>query len=116
MDIKSKIIEKLEKEHYTFSDLAGYLHMSEDDLTAALNNRSLELRSLEDISKTLRVPLYSFFRAEQPKFDYTQKPYHVNRLWTGDDTDKTKATLLQEIDLLKQIIALKEQHIAKMSS
>ena len=116
MDIKSKIIEILEKEHYTFSDLAGYLHMSEDDLTKALNNRTLELRSLEDISKTLRVPLYSFFRAEQPKFDYTQKPYYINRLWTGDDSDKTKAALLQEIALLKQIIALKEEHIAKMSS
>ncbi len=114
MEIKSKIIEILEKEHYTFSDLAGYLHMSEDDLTQALNNRTLELRSLEDISKTLRVPLYSFFRAEQPKFDYTQKPYYINRLWTGDDSEKTKAALQQEITLLKQIIALKEEHIAKI--
>jgi len=114
MDVKSKIIEILSKENYTFSELATYLHKSEDELTSELNNRTLELRSLEDISKALRVPLYSFFRADNAKFDYTQKPYYINRLWTGDDAGKTHAELMHEIELLRQIIALKEEIASKI--
>ncbi len=114
MDVKSQIIEILSKENYTFSELATYLHKSEDELTTELNNRTLELRSLEDISKALRVPLYSFFRGENAKFDFNQKPYYVNRLWTGDDNQKTHTELMHEIELLKQIIALKEEIASKL--
>lgn len=114
MDIKSKVEEILKKENYTFSQLAEYLHMTEGGLTHELNNKTLELRNLEAISKALRVPLYSFFRAEGFKFDYSQKPYYVNKLWTGDDTEKGKTQLEEEINLLKQIILLKEEQLKKM--
>ena len=71
MDIKSKVEEILAKENYTFTQLAEYLHMTEGGLTHELNNKTLELRNLEAISKALRVPLYSFFRNEGFKFDFT---------------------------------------------
>jgi len=114
MDIKSKIVEILEKENYTFSQLAEYLQMGEDRLTAELNNKTLEFRNLEAISKALRVPLYSFFRTENFRFDFTQKPYYINKLWTGDDEEKSAAQLKQEIALLKKIIALKEASLKKL--
>jgi hypothetical protein len=116
MDIKSKLIEILGKENYTFTQLAEYLHMTEDGLTSELTNKTLELRNLEAISKALRVPLYSFFRDENMKLDYTEKPYYINRLWTGDDNKKGILELKKEIQLLKQIIALKEDQLQKLES
>lgn len=74
MDVKSQLIEILKKEDYTFNQLAEYLGMTEVELTDALNNKTLELRNLELISKALRVPLYSFFRSENFKIDYKGKP------------------------------------------
>lgn len=116
MDIKSKIIEILAKEKYTFSQLAEYLHMTEDGLTLELTNKTLELRNLEAISKALRVPLYSFFRADDFKLNYGEKPFYINKLWTGDDTGKTAYQLNEEIKLLKQIIGLKEEQLIKLAS
>lgn len=116
MDIKTQLIDILKKEDYTFSQLSDHLNMSEDDLTAALNNKTLELRSLELISKALKVPLYSFFRSESKPFDYTEKPYYVNKLWTGDDKTKNSDQISQEIMFLKKIIELKEEQLRNMNS
>lgn len=115
MDIKTQLVEILKKENYTFSQLAEYLNMSEDDLTDALNNKTLELRNLELISKALRVPLYSFFRSEESQMNFNQKPFYINKLWTGDDTLKNEKQLNDEIGLLKEIIILKENQIKKIS-
>lgn len=114
MDIKSQLVEILKKENYTFSQLAEYLNMSEENLTSALNNKTLELRNLELISKALRVPLYSFFRSEDSDVNYSEKPYYINKLWTGDDTVKNEDQLNTEIGLLKEIITLKEEQIKKI--
>jgi hypothetical protein len=89
--------------------------MSEDDLTDALNNKTLELRNLELISKVLRVPLYSFFRSSNSEINHNEKPYYINKLWTGDDSVKNEKQLNSEISLLKEIITLKEDQIKKIS-
>lgn len=115
MDIKSKIEELLVKENYTFAQLADHLHMTEAGLSQELNNKTLEIRYLEAISKILRIPLYSFFRVPGG-FDYKQKPYYVNQLWTGEDNLKNSLQLQEEINLLKQIIALKEEQLNKLKS
>ena len=116
MDIKSQLIDILKKEDYTFDQLAEYLQISEDQLTSALNDKTLVLRDLEIISKLLRVPLYSFFRMDSSHFNFNEKPFYINRLWTGDDAAKSKAQLNVEINLLKQIISLKEEQLKKLNS
>jgi hypothetical protein len=116
MDMKTQIISILDKEHYTFGQLATYLQMTEDGLTLELTNKTLELRNLEAIAKALKVPLYSFFRAEGPSFDLGRHPYHMNKLWTGNDELKDAKQLEAEILLLQQIIALKEQQILRRSA
>jgi len=83
MDIKVRLIEILKKENYTFTQLAEYLDMSEEELTNALEQKTLELRSLELISKTLKIPLYSFFR-EEYEINKNTKPYYINKLWEGN--------------------------------
>ena len=116
MDIKSQLVEILKKEKYTFKQLCEYMNMSEEDLTDALNNKTLELRNLELISKALRVPLYSFFRSPDENINYNEQPYYINKLWTGDDSVKNTSQLNNEIGLLKEIITLKEEQIKKISS
>jgi len=83
MEIKVRLIEILKKENYTFTQLAVYLDMSEEELTNALEQKTLELRSLELISKTLKIPLYSFFR-EEDDINKNTKPYYINKLWEGN--------------------------------
>jgi hypothetical protein len=116
MDLKSKLTEILDKENHTFAELAEYLHMTEEGLTHELNNKTLEIRNLEAISKALRVPLYSFFRAEGFKFDLPAKPYYVNKFWTGDDHRKTAAELRHEIEILREIISSKEAQLARLGA
>lgn len=116
MEIKTQLIEILNKENYTFKQLADFLKMSEEDLTLALSNKTLDLRNLELISKALRVPLYSFFRGETKPFNQFEKPYYINKLWTGEDSEKNAEQLNDEIILLKQIIILKEEQLKKLST
>ena len=85
MDLKEKVLEILEKEKYSFKDLAEYVSMSEEALTTALETKRLELRTLELISKGLKIPLYSFFRSNQPYFNANEKPYYINKLYDDDE-------------------------------
>lgn len=115
MDIKERIKYLLEKQKHTFRELADYVRLSEEELSTQLNNRTLELRKLETISKLLRVPLYSFFRTEE-LYHLDEKPYYINRLWTGEDEGKSADQLRQEISLLKKLIELKETELARKQS
>lgn len=116
MDLKNQIIQILNKEHYTFTQLAEYLHMTEEGLNHELSTRTLELRNLEAIAKALRVPLYSFFRSEKSLYPLQRQPLAVNRLWTGSDEVKTVEQLQDEIKLLQEIIALKEKQIHRLTA
>jgi len=110
--LREKIEEILLKENYTFGQLADYLNLSEEQLEDGLANKTLELRYLEDISKNLKVPLYSFFRDTTQKIDYTEKPYFVNKLW-NDGEEVSPQKLMEEIELLKQAILQKEAELAR---
>lgn len=110
--LREKIEEILVKENYTFTQLADYLNLSEAQLEEGLANKTLELRYLEDISKNLKVPLYSFFRDHNQKINYTEKPYFVNKLW-NDSEEVSPQKLMEEIEMLKQAISQKEAELAK---
>ena len=110
--LMKKINEILIKENYTFKQLADYLNLSEDQLEKGLINKTLEIRHLEDISKNLKVPLYSIFRDENLKIDYSEKPYFVNKLW-NDGEDASPQKLQEEIVMLKKALAYKEEELSK---
>ena len=110
--LRGKIEEILIKESYTFKQLADYLNLSEKQLEDGLTNKTLELRYLEDISKNLKVPLYSFFRDNNANINYTEKPYFTNKLW-NDSEENSPQKLMEEIEILKQAIAHKEAELAK---
>lgn len=91
--------------------MADYLNLSEELLEDGLVNKTLELRYLEDISKNLKVPLYSFFRENNHKINYSEKPYFINKLW-NDDEEVSPQKLMEEIEMLKQAIFQKEAELA----
>ncbi len=111
MSLKKKIEEILLKEHYTFSQLAEYLRLSEQELAESLEQRTLEIRYFEDMSKALKVPLYNFFRAEGEEIPPPEIPYYVNKLWTGEEESPQK--LKEDIRLLKEALAYKEDALKK---
>ena len=112
LTLKEKIEEILIKENYSFKQLAEYLNLSEIELETGLINKTLELRHLEDISKNLKVPLYSFFRDTDMKLNYDEKPYFTNKLW-NDNEEVSPQKLMEEIKILKQALLLKEIELAK---
>jgi transcriptional regulator with XRE-family HTH domain len=112
MDLKEKVLEILDKEKYSFKDLAEYVGMTEDALATALETKRLELRTLELISKGLKIPLYSFFRSDQPYYNKDEKPYYINKLW-DDDEQKDHSDLSDEIALLKKMIEEKQAQLNK---
>ena len=103
MNLKSKILQVLEMKKFTYADLASYLNISESELDFALENNTLEIRTLELISKELRIPLYSFFRENFTGFDFEKEPYYNVNIWSKEESKyalELKA-LRQELDQLR---------------
>ncbi|MDQ3047510.1 MAG: hypothetical protein M3R27_08195 [Bacteroidota bacterium] len=101
--MKDKILQVLELKKFTYADLASYLSMSEPDLDFALENNTLEIRTLELISKELRIPLYSFFRENFEGFDFEKEPYYNVNIWSKEEAKFTLElkALRQELDVLR---------------
>jgi DNA-binding Xre family transcriptional regulator len=57
-----KIREVLKSRNIEFSMLAEHLGIPEDKLSHAFETNTVEIRTLEKISKELKIPLYRFFR------------------------------------------------------
>jgi transcriptional regulator with XRE-family HTH domain len=100
MNLKNKIITLLEQNKYTYKELAGHLNITEAELDHALETKTLEVRTLELISKELRIPLYSFFRdpAEMAKTLSPEKEryYDVN-IWSDQEVKyRSEITKLKE--------------------
>ncbi len=110
MDLKSKIRRLLEAKKFTYSDLANHLAISEKDLDFALENNTLEIRTLELISKELRIPLYSFFRENFEEFDFEKEPYYNVNIWAKEEAKFTLElkALRQELEQLRHDVREKD--------
>ena len=105
-ELKEKIIDVLNSMNYSFDDLAGHLGMNAEQLNLAIDNKKVELRTLEFISKELRIPLYSFFREEDflPVNNLPEQPFYTNKINrnTIDQLQIDNVLLKQEVENLKQ--------------
>ena len=108
-EFKEKITEVLKSMNYSFDDLAGHLGMNAEQLNQAIDDKKVELRTLEFISKELRIPLYSFFRGDDfvPVNNLPEEPYYVNKI-NRNTIDKLQ---IENILLKKEIENLKEELI-----
>ncbi|MCC6252333.1 MAG: helix-turn-helix transcriptional regulator [Bacteroidia bacterium] len=108
VEFKEKITEILKQLNYSFDELAEHLGMSSDQLNQAINDKKVELRTLEFISKELRIPLYSFFRNDKfvPVSTSPEAPFYVSEI-NNNEMDNLKNENLQlkkEIEVLKQAL------------
>lgn len=108
-----KINDILIKENYTFKQLADYLNLTAEELEKGLINKTLEIRHFEEISKNLKVPLYSIFRDPNEKNDHSEKPFFINKLW-DDGENASPQKLQEEINMLKKAITSKEKELASI--
>ena len=116
MDLKDKIIELLKEKNVTYNQLAEHLNLTEKELDHALETRTLEVRTLELISKELRIPLYSFFRdpdALQKYMNSNLEPYYNVNIWSDQEIRyKNEIHLLKDqIEDLKAELAKRENLI-----
>ncbi len=119
MDLKDKLLHVLEMKNYTYADLASHLGISESELDSAIENNTIEIRTLELISKELRIPLYSFFRENFEGFDFEKEPYYNVSIWDKDEEPKTLPdvkALRQEIEALRADVLKKEQLINELET
>lgn len=116
MDLKDKIIDLLKEKNVSYVQLAEHLNLSEKELDHALETRTLEVRTLELISKELRIPLYSFFRdpdALQKYMNSNLEPYYNVNIWSDQEIRyKNEIHLLKDqIEDLKAELAKRENLI-----
>ena len=108
MSLKKRIEAFLEARDQTFEDLAEYLDVSLDELNRGLKDSSLEVRTLENISKALRIPLYSFFPGSGIPDDKMVIPYYTRKL-PKEELEK----VLSEEKVLEKEIKFLEKYIQK---
>ena len=119
MQLKEKLLQVLEMKNYTYADLAAYLSVSESELDTAIENNTIEIRTLELISKELRIPLYSFFRENFEGFDFEKEPYYNVSIWDKEEEPKSipdiKA-LRKEIEALRADLQKKDNLIHELEA
>ncbi|HEY1038428.1 MAG TPA: helix-turn-helix domain-containing protein [Bacteroidia bacterium] len=116
MNLKEKILKLLVEKNFTYTQLAEHLNITEKQLDHALETKTLEVRTLELISKELRIPLYSFFRDPVAMKQYMEtyaEPYYNVNIWS-DQEIKYKSeieTLKEQVENLRAELIRKEQLI-----
>lgn len=110
-NLKERIIAVLAARNLTYKQLTDYLGVSEQQLDHALEQNTIEIRTLEQISKELRIPLYSFFRnPDEPGESLEGQPYYNVNIWAPHEMQVRveNDNLRAEIDRLRLEIARKE--------
>lgn len=110
MNLKERVVSILKKRSYTYTDLAKYLGVTEKQLDHTFETNTLEIRTLELISKELRIPLYSFFRDPSTMgFDF-KEPFYVENIWEENyrSFELEMAALKKEVEKLKILCAEKD--------
>ena len=123
MNLKDKIIEVLSARNLSYQDLANYIGVTELQLNNALETKTLEIRTLELISKELRITLYSFFRNEDLMNKYlneNNKAFYETNIWSDQEiilknelknlTDRIKELQI-EIDQKNELISNLESQL-----
>jgi transcriptional regulator with XRE-family HTH domain len=112
-DLKERIIAVLNARNLTYQQLVDYIGITEKALDEALEQNTIEIRTLELISKELRIPLYSFFRNPNADNDAPEHPFYNVNIWAPEEIHlrTENETLRQEVERLRMEIAKKELFI-----
>lgn len=112
-DLKERIVAVLNARNLSYKQLVDYIGITEEALDSALEQNTIEIRTLELISKELRIPLYSFFRnPNSTQEEQDERFYNVN-IWAPEEIQlrTENENLRSEIERLRLEIAKKELFI-----
>jgi transcriptional regulator with XRE-family HTH domain len=117
-DLKERIIAVLKARNLTYEQLVDYIGVTEQALDEALEQNTIEIRTLELISKELRIPLYSFFRHPEAENGSPEHPFYNVNIWAPEEIQlrTENETLRNEIERLRMEIAKKELFIQGLES
>ncbi|CAN5829099.1 hypothetical protein BH11BAC7_BH11BAC7_17910 [soil metagenome] len=117
-DLKERIIAVLNARNLTYEQLVDYIGVTEKSLDEALEQNTIEIRTLELISKELRIPLYSFFRNPDADADSPEHPFYNVNIWAPEEIQlrTENESLRTEVDRLRMEIAKKELFIQGLES
>ncbi len=87
INLKEKVLQVLKLNNHSFSELAEHVGLSEKELDKQFNDKSLEVRTLELISKALRIPLYSLFRDTNYELNFNEELYYNVDIWGRDGVE-----------------------------
>jgi transcriptional regulator with XRE-family HTH domain len=109
-DLKARIVAVLGAKNLTYKQLVDHLGLSEEELDQALAESTIEIRTLESISKELRIPLYSFFRDGDIDMLKEEQPFYNVNIWAPHEIQlrTENENLRMEIERLRMEVAKKE--------
>lgn len=122
--LKDRIMEVLRMNDHTFADLAEHVGLTEKELNDQFADNSLEVRTLELISKALRIPLYSLFRVPGQEQPTDEEMYYNVDIWGKNGVElrttikKEKGGSISEADIakLKNELKAKEKLLDELRS
>lgn len=117
-DLKERIEAVLKAKNLTYKQLVDHLGLTEETLDHALAENTIEIRTLELISKELRIPLYSFFRDHDQDINTSEQPFYNVNIWAPEEIHlrTENENLRQEIERLRMEVARKELLIQGLES
>lgn len=124
INLKEKVVQVLKLNNHTYSQLAEHIGLSENELDKQFADNSLEVRTLELISKALRIPLYSLFRDTNYEFKYDEELYYNVDIW-GKEGVELRTVLKKdsqgniaegEIEKLRRELHEKEKLLREMEN
>lgn len=124
INLKEKVLAVLKMNGHTYSELVEYVGISEKELDRQFADNSLEVRTLELISKGLRIPLYSLFRDTPHELKFDEDIYYNVDIW-GKEGVQLRTILRKdaqgniahkELKKLKQELKEKEKMIHEIET
>ena len=124
INLKEKVLAVLKLNNHTYSELVEHVGISEKELDKQFADNSLEVRTLELISKALRIPLYSLFRDTDYELKFDEELYYNVDIW-GKEGVSLRTTLKKdsegnvsdkELQKLKNELKEKERLIHEMET
>ena len=124
INLKEKVLQVLKMQSHCYSELSEHVGLSENELDKQFADNSLEIRTLELISKALRIPLYSLFRNTTYELKNDEELYYNVDIWGKDGVElrttlkkDSKGNILDnEIEKLRKELKEKEQLLKEMEN